>query len=229
MVKQRRNFLKSLGLLLLSSTVLSIPAQAVQKLYQKITRRYLRPPGSLKEKDFLKTCINCGQCGEICPNNCIKFFDDGFSSGGALAVKDTPYISPREKACILCMKCGDVCPTGAIQPIARTFEDIVGKVKMGKARVDEQLCLSFQGKTCGVCYRACPLPDVALRVGMLEQPHVMDLCIGCGQCERSCIQIPQAIKVIPTETIELNKNSFNTSAVDLFDPKQMESIRRGDV
>ena len=95
------------------------------------------------------------------------------------------------------MKCGDVCPTGAIKPIARDAGAIIAKVDMGHARVDEQLCLSFQGKTCGVCYRACPLPDIALRVGMLEQPHVMDACVGCGQCERSCIQIPQAIKVIP--------------------------------
>ena len=43
-----------------------------------------------------------------------------------------------------------------------------------------RLCLSYQGKTCGVCYRACPLPDVAIRVGRLEQPHVLEDCVGCG-------------------------------------------------
>jgi ferredoxin-type protein NapG len=70
-------------------------------------------------------------------------------------------------------------------------------VDMGHARVDESLCLSYQGKTCGVCYRACPLPDVAIYVGRLEQPHVTDNCVGCGLCERSCIQMPQAIRVFP--------------------------------
>ena len=155
--------------------------------------RFLRPPGSLSEEEFESRCIRCGKCGEACPNRCINFFDlqNGVSS------MDTPYIIPREQACILCMKCGEVCPSGAIQPIEREMGAILQNVKMGKARVDENLCLSFQGKTCGVCYRACQLPDVAIRTGMLEQPHVMAGCVGCGLCERSCIQIPQAIRIIP--------------------------------
>lgn len=155
--------------------------------------RFLRPPGALDESEFSARCIKCGQCGEICPNRCIKYFD----GENGLASIDTPYIIPREKACILCMKCGDVCPTGAITPIKRELEPILAGVRMGRAVVDEALCLSFQGKTCGVCYRACPLPDIAISVGMLEQPHVSDQCIGCGICERSCIQLPQAIRIYP--------------------------------
>lgn len=171
-----------------------LPSRVSQARYQS-SLRYLRPPGALDETEFLARCIRCGKCGEVCPNRAIKYF----SWENGIASLDTPYIIPREQACILCMKCGEACPTGALKEILHEAKAILNQVKMGQAHVDEQLCLSFQGKTCGVCYRACPLPDIAINVGMLEQPHVTSACVGCGLCERSCIQIPQAIRIIPQQ------------------------------
>lgn len=189
----RREFLRGLGVLAVAAAlapVSSIPAAASTS---PGTARYLRPPGARAEADFLHRCIRCGQCGAVCPNRAISYLD--LSQG--LQALDTPFLVAREQACILCMKCGDICPSGAIEPIPRTGEAVMARVKMGQAVVDKNLCLSYQGKTCGVCYRACPLQDVAIRVGMLEQPEVSEACVGCGLCERSCIQMPQAIRVFP--------------------------------
>lgn len=188
---KRRTILRDLTAAAVAAA--AFPSMAGGSAVRHAGPRYLRPPGALAEDQFVQRCIRCGQCGSVCPNRCIRFF----GAGNGLESVDTPYIVPREQACILCMKCGEVCPSGAIQRVARTAEDVLAKVRMGKARVDESLCLSYQGKTCGVCYRACPLPDVALSVGRLEQPKVSSACVGCGLCERSCIQMPQAIRVIP--------------------------------
>lgn len=187
---KRRAFIQAIGATAAVTALAPVDGLAARN---KSSLRYLRPPGALGEVDFESRCIRCGQCGEVCPNRCINYF--GMENG--LASLDTPYIIPRDQACILCMKCGDVCPTDAIEKIEPDIGSILEKVKMGKARVDENLCLSFQGKTCGVCYRACPLPDIAIRVGMLEQPHVLAGCVGCGLCERSCIQLPHAIRITP--------------------------------
>lgn len=156
----------------------------------------LRPPGALPEEDFAAACSRCMRCGNACPNDCIDFY--GFGDG--LAKAFTPYIKARTRGCILCGECGEACPTGALKRFPATPEGWQENVDMGTARVNESLCFSYHGRTCGACYRACPLAGTAITIGLYETPTVVaDECVGCGLCEQACLHLPQAIRVLPSD------------------------------
>ena len=119
----------------------------------------LRPPGAKPPGEFESACTRCFKCGDACPNDCIKY--QGLKDGVAGAF--TPYIEARDRGCTLCGECAKVCPTGALQEFEDGREGWLAGVDMGTARVNEGMCYSFHGRTCGACYRACPLAGQALK------------------------------------------------------------------
>ena len=104
----RRRFLRTL---LLTGGVFGASLSGYLPLVYARTHR-LRPPGALDEKDFLASCIKCGQCVQVCPVEAIRLADlvDGFGVG-------VPYIDAREQACDFscdAVQCVLACPTGSL-------------------------------------------------------------------------------------------------------------------
>lgn len=161
--------------------------------------KVLHPPGAVD--DFNGLCIKCGKCIEACPYKALHVapLSDGPYAG-------QPTFDVREQACRLCpdFPCVQACPTKALQPVERS------QVRMGTAVINEDLCLSYKGMRCEVCYRACPFIDEAIyinygkiegddRHAMFAPVIVADKCTGCGLCVERCVvdEPDVAIKVIP--------------------------------
>jgi len=169
----------------------------------------LRPPGALKESDFLKTCIKCGMCVEACPYETLKL-----AKPGDHVPLGTPFFEPRDIPCYMCtdIPCVPVCPTEALNRESVTTNEKldINKARMGVAVVDTKNCIAFWGIQCDACYRACPLLDKALfleydkneRTGkhaFLKPIVDSDYCTGCGLCEHACITEKPAIKIFPRD------------------------------
>lgn len=174
-------------------------------------RVYLRPPGAIKESEFVNKCIKCGLCVDACPYGTLKL----------ASLKDsprvgTPYFMPREIPCYMCsdIPCLKACPTGALDEglLLNDSKLDINSSKMGIAIVDTKNCVAFWGIQCDACYRACPLIDRAIYLEYKRNERTSkhafllpvvdsDICTGCGKCQRVCITKKPAIKVLPKELV----------------------------
>jgi MauM/NapG family ferredoxin protein len=154
----------------------------------------LRPPGNMQEYILRDACTRCGNCVEACPADAI--YSLGAEWGQA---QGTPAIDPRKSPCVLCegFKCTQNCPSGALQPLFN-----VAEIKMGAARIDAGLCLTYLGQACKECVTACPVPGA---IGLdadqpIAHPRVEPYtCVGCGLCVRACPTPQTAIDVVPRD------------------------------
>jgi len=190
---QRRSFLQNLILAASTFGTAGIPFAVARLLAPQDSANFsnhLRPPGALiNEKDFVKACIGCGLCGEICPPKCIQF--DKRKGGNAV---NAPYIDPEFKGCILCMKCTEVCPTEALTEIPRN------EVKMGVAQIDRSACYPWVDHgVCGACVAICPLGTKAIdfEFANMYRPYTKEEgCVGCGMCVEICPHPSLPIKIV---------------------------------
>jgi len=140
----------------------------------KARGRVIRPPGSIPEELFIKRCLRCGNCIEVCPTSGLRYDHLTFF---------TPMLVPREGGCErFCTSCGEVCPTGAIRRLPLLEKEFC---KIGTAVIDRSRCLAWRrDRSCLICDEACPYGAISFQEG---KPIVdPDLCIGCGLCEWRC-------------------------------------------
>jgi ferredoxin-type protein NapG len=156
----------------------------------------LRPPGAIDEREFLASCIKCGQCVQVCPVEAIKLADffDGFGLG-------TPYLDARAQACDFscdAVQCVLACPTGALSH----HTDLKEQVRMGFARLDRpDACLARQGKGFKGLARGAGYAglhryvevDRWKPIKVAEHPYDLPLC---DLCVREC-PIKNAIALEP--------------------------------
>ena len=209
----RRRFLTTAGAAAVTVTGVSGMALIAAFGTREEAAACMRPPGALPEEEFLSACIRCGRCADACPNRCIVAFTSDTAREHSLVPGrrqlGTPVLFARRQACMLCngapgndLLCTAACPSGALQYTRRDTASIQAQVAMGVAVVDENLCYSYNGASCGACVRACPFEGEALRAGLWEKP-ILDpsSCVGCGLCERACLHYPQAIRIEPLEMV----------------------------
>ena len=163
----------------------------------------IRPPGALREQDFLAACTRCGLCVRDCPYQILELAKIGETD----IAPGTPFFTARNAPCEMCedIPCVPACPTGALD---HGLTDI-NKARMGLAvLIDQEACIAFQGVRCEVCFNVCPLRHEALqlvyRPTTSEHKHTLFVpevsskaCTGCGLCEGACILEEAAIKVLP--------------------------------
>ncbi len=106
----------------------------------------------------------------------------------------TPIIDPGIQACVVCqdMPCARACPTGALTPPPDGWAD----VHMGILELDPERCITFQGVSCGVCARACPVGERALALDAGGRPVIRpEGCVGCGVCVTVCVTSPSSLRL----------------------------------
>jgi ferredoxin-type protein NapG len=176
------------------ATLGRLAREVAQRTAQRVAPgRRFRPPGAASEIEFLASCTRCGDCIDVCPVHAILKAppDAGLGTGA-------PWIDPAVQACVVCddMPCARACETGALVVPAGGWASI----HMGELTLEPDRCITFQGVSCGVCARVCPVGERALAMDAGGRPVLRpEGCVGCGVCVTACVTAPSSLRLTLVE------------------------------
>ena len=182
---------------------------------------FIRPPGTLPEREFLAACVRCGLCMRVCPTNALQpaTFINGANFGGKFSPVMVLRHGPCEPDCNLC---GIVCPSGAIRELTLKEKRWA---KIGTSVIYPGRCIAWNNsKSCVVCQEVCPygavtivpreiaatLPSGTYAAGSTYPVPVVNAekCFGCGYCEQHCPVEVSAIISEPLNSLRIAEGSY---------------------
>lgn len=132
----------------------------------------VRPPWSLTEEEFLRSCTRCEDCRDACPEQILTRDKNGY-----------PTTSFTNGECTFCGDCLQACNSNAIT--GDPDEDTPWSLKA----IIKDNCLSMQSITCRVCSDQCDARAISfeLKPGGKAPPLIdSEACTGCGACIAPC-------------------------------------------
>ena len=110
---ERREFMLSTAKMACGVGMLGVGLGLYGRQAKALPPAAIRPPGALKEDEFLGACVRCGLCVRDCPYDILSL-----ARPGEAVATGTPYFVARAKPCEMCedIPCVKACPTGALDP-----------------------------------------------------------------------------------------------------------------
>lgn len=184
---------------------------------------YLCPKNTILEKEEVDGCTRCNICGNVCPNDAIKYGEVDVEKcvlcgnciekcpKNALIISDFKVVKVKEdlktiplKHCVNCGLCVNNCPEGALKfddnkilydPNKCKLCNICVNICPQKVRINKGSKIGGGCVLCGICERNCPADAIEL-VNIKKFDRIKDEnCIGCGTCSNVCPNDAITVKI----------------------------------
>jgi energy-converting hydrogenase B subunit K len=184
---------------------------------------YLCPKNTILEKKKVDGCTRCNICGDVCPNDAIKYGEVDAEKcvlcgnciekcpKGALDIFDFKIVKTKDdlktiplKHCVNCGLCADNCPEGALkfengkifyEPNRCKLCNICVEICPQNVRINKDSKIDGGCVLCGICEEICPVNAITITKVKKFDRIEDNNCIGCGTCSNVCPNNAITVKI----------------------------------